>query len=42
MAVLEFIHAKVEPIGLLTKLPIVIVDPGQTAIFVICTTVGVG
>ena len=42
IAVLEFIHAKVEPIGLLAKLPILIVEPGQTVILLIVFTVGVG
>ena len=42
MAVLELVHANVAPVGLLTKLPILIVELGQTAILVIGVTVGVG
>ena len=42
IAVFEFVHAKVAPVGLLTKLPILMVEPGQTAISVIVLTAGVG
>ena len=35
MSVFEFIHVNVEPAGVLTKLPILIDEPGQTAILVI-------
>ena len=40
--ILEFAHAKVAPVGLLPKGPIVIGAPGQTAILEIAVTVGVG
>ena len=33
IAVFELLHAKVAPEGVLTKLPIFIVEPGQTVIF---------
>ena len=42
IAVLEFVHAKVEPIGLLTKLLMLIVELGHTAMFVIGVTTGLG
>ena len=35
MAVLELVHAKVAPVGELTKFPIFIVLPGQSEMFVI-------
>ena len=42
IAAFELAHANVEPAGLLAKLPIVIVEPGQTIILLIEVTVGVG
>ena len=42
MAVLELVHAKVAPDGTLTKLPMLMVEPGQTAILDIWVTVGEG
>ena len=39
---LELVHAKLEPVGVLAKLPIFIVEPGHTAIFVIEMIIGVG
>ena len=42
IAVLELVHEKVAPVGLLIKLPMLIGTPGQTAILLICSTVGVG
>ena len=35
IAVFELVHPKVAPDGTLTKLPMLMVDPGQTAILVI-------
>jgi len=40
--ILEFVHAKVAPEGVLTKLPTFIVAPGQTAILDIEETEGLG
>ena len=42
IAILEFVHENVAPDGILTKLPILIDAPGQTAMLFICVTVGAG
>ena len=42
MAIFEFVHANEEPAGLLEKLPILMGEPGQTAILEIGLTIGVG
>jgi len=42
IAILEFVHKNVAPDGVLAKLPMLIGEPGQTAILVTCITVGAG
>ena len=42
MLAFELVHVKVAPVGLLTKLPILIAVPGHTAILLIWDIVGVG